>query len=180
MANKAIVLPEQFKEAFLKVITAKDAEIVSIWRGPLSPFTKKMRELLPDIASHLGLNIYNDEYYTLDAVFYEEKDTMHFSADYTFAKYIAVALEHENRLMGTEIEINKLQLFNAPLKVLITYAEEDQKKKYLDIYSRIISEADVFGDISTHKKQLVIFGQCDGTRSEWSFHVYQDGRFVAI
>ena len=172
--------PQEFKKAFLEALPIKESEIISNWKGPLTQFTTTMRDFLPEIASILSLNLYNGDYYTIDAIFYEDKDVDHFSPDRTYAKYIAIALEHENRLSGTESEINKLQLFNVPLKVLITYASDDERDNYLSTYSNIIENADVFGDISTLRKQLVIFGSCDGNNTNWSFHVYNSGGFVTI
>jgi hypothetical protein len=132
-------------------------------------------------AGHLNLKIYNGDYYTLDAIFYDEKDVHNFPEHTTYAKYIVIALEHENRLCGTQVEINKLQLFNAPLKVLITYSnDEKEKERYLEMFKNVIKDADVFGDISTSRKQLVVFGSCDGTTTNWSFHVYRGGAFVRI
>lgn len=176
-----IITPEQFKKALLKVLEPSGSTLISIWYGHGPEFTKTMRKFFDEVANNLKLNIYNRDYYTLDAIFYEEKDTEHFSPATTYAKYIAIALEHENALDTSVIEINKLQLFNAPLKVLITYVlKETQKSDYLKTYSAIIKEADIFGDISTQKKQLVIFGFRYNNEVKWSFHVYKDGGFVEI
>ncbi len=57
-------------------------------------------------------------------MFYEERGTDHIGNHATYAKWISVALEHENTGAHSHETINKLQLFNAPLKVLITYAAE--------------------------------------------------------
>lgn len=174
------VSPHQFKKAFLTAIAEYDKEIVSAWRGRQASFTALIRSTFPMLASELGLKVYNRDYYTLDAVFYTEKDEQHFNPDATYVKYIAVALEHENQVIGSEAEINKLQLFNVPLKVLITYAEGDSREYYLDRYAKIIQEADVFGDFSTARKQLVIFGRCDGLSACWSFYVYSSSGFTIL
>ncbi len=175
-----IITPKKFKKAFLEVVESKSKVLSDLWYGHAIAFTKKMREFFPKIASRLKLNIYNKDYYTLDAIFYEEKDAR-FSAKSTYAKYIAIALEHENAVGSSIAEMNKLQLFNSPLKVLITYvSKENQKDKYLQEYSAIIKDADVFGDISTQKKQLVILGFRNESEVKWSFHVYKDGNFIEI
>jgi hypothetical protein len=175
-----IITPQQFKDAFLDVLREKEPQVVSMWEAAYTDYTSTIRECLQAVAERLQLHIYNRDYYTLDAIYYEEMDLEHFGEDSTYVKYISIALEHENRLIGTEAEINKLQLLNTPLKVLITYADGDAKYHYLSKYAKIIENADVFDDVSTTKKQLVIFGSCDGKITEWSFHLYQQGGFVLI
>ena len=50
------------------------------------------------------------DYYWLDAIFCEEGDSVHFAADRVYAKYISVALEHENtpfvKGCDTTVEMN--------------------------------------------------------------------------
>ena len=150
---------------------------MSNWKGALTKFTETMRELLPIIADDLDVRVYNSDYYTLDAIFYHDKDDEHFPRTSVYAEYIAIAFEHENRVIGSEAEINKLQLFNAPLKVLVTYAGDQAKDYYLARYEKIIQQADIFRDIPTKKRQLVIFGTCDGNRTQWTFHVYTGNGF---
>ena len=174
------VTPTQFKKAFEKSFIDKEQDIVSKWKGPLTPFTAVMRSLLDSIAANLGLHIYNSDYYTIDAICYEDKDTEHFSDEAVYAKYIAIAIEHENYVIGSVAEINKLQLFNAPLKVLITYTGEDTFDYYLDGYAKIIKDADIFNDISTTRRQLVIFGTGDGNTANWHFFCYENGKFVQL
>jgi hypothetical protein len=164
------VSPEQFKCAFLAAVEKKEAELLSAWQLA-GIYTQKIVEMLPIMAEALGLSVYN-EYYKIDAIFYEEKDQEHFKANATYAKYIAIALEHENEAKQSETEVNKLQFLNTPLKVLITYPGDKGENHYLSRYAKIIQWADVFGDIATKRKQLVIFGSLDGGRTKWSFHVY--------
>ena len=165
------ILPETFKEAFLKVMMLNDKDLIGCWNRSLTEFTSQMRRIFPSIAEELKLELYNRDYYTIDAIFYEEKNIKHFDKDAVYAKYIAIALEHENRLYGSQAEINKLQLINTPLKVLITYSgSSEEKDSYLSMYSEIIDEADIFSDFSTLRRQLVIFGACENDKTNWSFH----------
>ena len=174
-----IISPETFKDAFLKALPSKESQIVSTWNSPKSR-TEAMKDLLVEIAIILCLQLYKNDYYTIDAIFYKEKDITYFSEKNTYAKYIAIAIEHENVLNGTQVVINKLQILIAPLKVLITYAEGDTVKKFLTMYANIIADSDVFSDISIKRKQLVIFGSYDGEKTDWSFHVYNDKAFQTI
>ncbi len=79
--------------------------------------------------------------------------------------------------------MNKLQLFNTPLKVLVTYAGGSKADALVDKYARIMTNADVFSDFTTQRKQLVIFGppgKNPPVRINWSYHVYKQGRFIQI
>jgi hypothetical protein len=49
-----VVTPTQFKQAFEKSFIEKKQDIVSKWKGPLTPFTALMRSLLDSIAGNLG------------------------------------------------------------------------------------------------------------------------------
>ena len=138
------------------------------WEKALKDFTNYIRgTIFPRIAQKLGLQSFHTDYYTLDAIFYEGKDVEHFSENTTYAKYISVAIEHENIASTTHIEMNKLQLFNTPLKVLIAYAAAGaETDKLLDRYLKIMRAADVFDDVATLRRQLVVFGT-PNTAEHW-------------
>ena len=89
-------------------------------------------------------------------------------------------MEHANRPSKTYEEINKLQMFNAPLKVLITYvAEGAEAEALLGKYESIIRDSDIFNDIATQRKQLVILGSPQAVRG-WRFYVYESDGFVLM
>jgi hypothetical protein len=144
-------------------------------------YTYFMRSnIFPKIARHLGLLAWNKEYYALDAMFYEERGRDNFGKYTTYAKWISVAVEHENKPAKTYEVINKLQLFNAALKVLITYAAEGaESDSLLRTYEAVIGESDVFNDIATLRQQLVIFGT-PKTLRDWRFYVYENDGFVLM
>jgi hypothetical protein len=76
--------------------------------------------------------------------------------------------------------MNKLQVFNAPLKVLITYsplgaASDSLLKKY----ESIIKASDVFHDFATLRQLLVILGT-PKTVAEWRFYAYENDGFVLM
>src|SRR5438128_972707 len=129
------ITPQQFKDAFLAVITAAQGELITRWDVPRD-YTSFMRgTILPAVAPSLGLHVYSGEYYTLDCIYFAESDAEHFGSLATYATSISIALEHENFISGTATEMNKLQLFNAPLKVLITYSQsESERAFYLQRY----------------------------------------------
>ncbi len=172
------ISPEQFRNAFLQVVSATQAECLARW-DTRRPYTAHMREtILPGIAPVLGVQVCPWDYYTLDCVYFAERDTESFGPQSNYAKCFSVALEHENDISGTAVEMNKLQLFNAPLKVLITYADtEAQRAYYLECYARIVREADIFGDFTTLRRQLVIFGSRDDCNAYWHFYTFEEDGF---
>ncbi|MEA3150274.1 MAG: hypothetical protein QOD56_1213 [Gammaproteobacteria bacterium] len=136
--------------------------------------------IFPRIAKHLGLLAWNKDYYALDVMFYEERGTDNFGKFTTYPKWISVALEHANKPTKTHEEINKLQMFNASLKVLITYAAEGAEgDSLLRQYEAVVRDADVFNDIATTRQQLVIFGTPQTVR-EWRFYAYESDGFVLM
>lgn len=183
-----IISPTAFKEAFQIAARQSEQDMLRCWTSG-SQFTALVRsQVLPNVARKLKLEAYCEkDYYWLDAIFYEEKDTAHFGADRVYAKHISVALEHENTPFAkgcdTAVEMNKLQLFNTPLKVLITYAGGLKADELLDKYARIMLDADMFSNFATLRKQLVIFGPPGSNRPAritWSYHVYKQRRFIQI
>ncbi|MSM38131.1 MAG: hypothetical protein GJT30_00705 [Geobacter sp.] len=180
MENEHFVQPEKFCAAFKEAAVIHDKDLKQHWTSGLTQYTRTIRRVLDDVATLLRVNLYNSDYYTLDAVFYREKDSEHFDKDETYVKNIVVAFEHENAIRGSVSEMNKLQLFNAPLKVLVTYGDSAQRKEFLGKYTKIVKGADLFSDISTHRRQLVIFGDKPAENIEWYSFVYEEGRWVPI
>ena len=117
----------------------------------------------------------------MDAVFFEQADTEHFSGG-TYAKALNVVIEHENvRGRTTFVEMNKLQHYNTPLKVFIGYASDERDAAvWLKGYGEIIRDADIFGDIATHRRQLVIFGDLPSEGHCWTFHTYEPTGFTPL
>jgi hypothetical protein len=172
------ITPQQFKEAFQKVVSNAHAELIERWEAR-TDYTAFMRDnILPAIGSFLSIKV-SGEYYTLDCIYFTERDTEHFP-NATYATYIVIALEHENDIGGSAIEMNKLQLFNAPLKVLITYCSASERDFYLQRYSKILQAGDIFGDFATLRRHLVIFGSLQGpeaTAVNWNFYAYEPSGF---
>jgi hypothetical protein len=76
--------------------------------------------------------------------------------------------------------MNKLQLFNAPLKVLITYAPAGAAtESLLRKYEKIIGASDVFHDVATLRQQLVIIGTPKSV-AEWRLYAYENDGFVLM
>ena len=174
------ISPNEFKNAFSNEVIDKEKQLLSEWSNwkkytYLMLGTKREPGILSEVAKKLGLNYFKD-YWTLDAIFYKEKDIVNFDKKFTFAKYLAVVIEHENAIETSFEEINKLTIFNSPLKVLITYPVKDINN-YLTKYSEIVSNGDVFNDISNLRRQMVIFGTKNQDSIKWGFYIYRNGNF---
>jgi hypothetical protein len=175
------ITPRDFRNAFVAVMTTEHSSLRTAASFEAKSYTYFMRSnIFPKVARHLGLLAWNSEYYALDAMFYEERGRDTFGKYATYAKWISVALAHVSKPAKTLEEINKLQMFNAPLKVLITYpADGAEADSLLRKYETVIGESDVFNDIATLRQQLVIFGT-PKTLAEWRFHVYENDGFVLM
>ena len=115
--------PRDFHNAFIAVMQSeKDDFRAAVGFEPKSYKYFMRSTMYPKIARHLGLSSWNKEYYTLDGMLYEERGTDETGKYATYANWISVAIEHENDSSRPQETMNKLQLLNAPLKVLITYA----------------------------------------------------------
>lgn len=136
--------------------------------------------IYPRIGRHLGLLAWNKEYYTLDGMLYEERGMDDTGKYATYANWVSVAIEHENDASLTQETMNKLQLFNAPLKVLITYsALGAATESLLRKYENSIKASDVFNDFATLRQQLVILGTPKAL-AEWRFYAYENDGFVLM
>lgn len=177
-----IVGPVDFDAALRSALKQHAREIQKTWSGPKTEFSAVMlKKVFAETAKRLGLTAYPYDYYTLDCIFYEDRDTTHFPENAVYANYIAVAIEHENYLADTCHEMNKLQLFNVPLKVLITYARAGYGlESFLIKYEAIIKSSDVFGDVASARKQLVVFGDRQGDFPTWRSFVYKENGFSEI
>jgi hypothetical protein len=176
------ITPSEFREAFASVVRGKAAQLHAQWmQHDAKAYTAFMRrDILPPIAHHLNLTPWcNGDYNLLDAILYEQADTEHFTSG-TYAKALNVIIEHENaRGRGTFVEINKLQHYNSALKVFVGYVSDDHEGEHLlKEYEKIIRDADIFDDIATLRRQLVIFGDNRREGRRWTFFSYEASGFL--
>ena len=175
------VAPRDFRNAFMAVMKAEHIAFrTAVGFEPKSYAYFVRSHVFPRIAKQLGLLTWNKEYHGLESVFYEERGTDTFGNYTAFAKWVAVVIEHERIAARTHERISKLQLYNVPLKVLITYAAEgEETDALLRRYEGVIGDADVFKDTATLRQQLVIFGT-PKTARDWRFYVYESDGFVLM
>lgn len=175
------ISPRDFRNAFVAVMKSEAVSFGTALGFETKSYNYFMRtNIFPKIAKQLSLLSWNKEYYGLNGMFYEERGTDNFGNYTAYAKWISVAIEHENNGVKAYEAINKLQVFNAPLKVLITYAAEGvETATLLGRAERVMSGSDVFNDYSTLRQQLLILGT-PKTIGKWRFYAYESDGFVLM
>jgi len=173
------ITPRDFRNAFVAVMKSEHDSFRTALGFETKSYNYFMRtNIYPKIAKHLNLLSWNKEYYTLNGMFYEERGTDSFGNYTAFAKWVSVAIEHENLGSKATETLNKLQLFNTPLKVLITYAAEGaDTDALLGKFEKVMSDADVLNDFADVRQQLLILGTPKTIR-KWRFYAYESGGFV--
>ncbi len=175
------ITPRDFRNAFEAVLKTEQASFRTAVNFEVKSYVYFLRSsIYPKVAKQLELIAWNKEYHSLECMFYEERGTDNVGNHTAYAKWISVALEHEHTTAKSHEKLSKLQGFNAPLKVLITYAAEGlETDLLLRRYETVMSDADVFGDFSTLRQQLVIFGTPKTVRA-WRFYAYESDGFVLM
>jgi hypothetical protein len=175
------ITPRDFRNAFLAVMKSEHDSFRTAIGFETKSYNYFMRSTIyPRIGRQLGLLAWNKEYVTLDGMLYEERGTDETGKYASYANWISVAIEHENDVSKAQETMNKLQLFNAPLKVLITYAPiGPATDTLLRKYESVIEASDVFKDFATLRQQLVVIGT-PKTVAEWRFYAYENGGFVLM
>lgn len=178
------VSPTEFFQSFHSVVTERNADVQRLWNNA-KEYTALMRtNLLPAVANRLGLVPWSSDYYWLDAIFFERRETKHAKPGKTYAQYLSVAIEHENQAEDTFVEMNKLQLYNAPLKVLITYDDgevgERQMDKLRTMWTDVARSADIFDDFATLRRILAIVGVRGKSTPTWRGFEYNGEAFAEM
>jgi hypothetical protein len=175
------ITPRDFRNAFDAVMRTEHDSFRTAVGFEIKSYNFFMRTTIyPKVARRLGLLSWNKEYYTLDGMLYEQRGMDETGKYATYANWISVAIEHENDSFRAHEKMNKLQSFNAPLKVLITYAAEGAASEaLLRKYENLIKASDVFNDIATLRQQLVILGT-PKTVLEWRYYAYENDGFVLM
>jgi len=175
------ITPRDFRNAFVAVMQAERDGFRTAVGFETKSYNFYMRTTIyPRVARQLGLLSWNKEYYTLDGMLYEKRGMDDTGKYATYANWISVAIEHENDSSRAHEKMNKLQSFNAPLKVLITYAADGPATEtLLRKYEGLIKTSDVFNDVATLRQQLVILGTPKTVR-EWQFYCYENDGFVLM
>src|ERR1700722_9589074 len=144
------VTPRDFRNAFVAVMQSEHDSFRAALDYETKSYNFYMRTTIyPRVARQLGLLSWNKEYYTLDGMLYEERGLDDTGKYATYANWISVAIEHEIDGSRAFEKMNKLQSFNAALKVLIPYATDGRASEaLLHKYEALIKASDVFNDFA--------------------------------
>jgi hypothetical protein len=149
------------KEEFLtlfKQIANNSKSLKENWTN--SNYTETMKnEVLKKIVENKLKYIF--EYWKIDCVYFDKTDIYWEDRRGTWLKKISIMIEHENDNRRAFEEINKLCLWRAELKVLITYyKKEDEVKKLIIEWSDLMSK--MLNNIE-NENYLIIFGNDEKT-----------------
>jgi hypothetical protein len=127
--------------------------------------------ILSQIAIKLNLFVYEKDYYSVDAIFFNADDLCPKIQDKTYwFRNLQIAFEHENNFYsGLYQEISHLIILNSPLKVLVTYPDNiEHGEKELEYFTEIIKGNRNELQFSEKEEILVIYG----FREDFSWHGY--------
>ena len=181
LRNSLIVEPREFKRAFQTVVDNLAAPLFEKW-DMLDPFTNIWKdEIYSQIADELSLQSWI-EYWYVDAVFFRDSEKMlPEPPDSNYATFLSVAMEHENKPKESHIEMNKLSIYNASLKVLVTYPySRTDGDALLNDYTKQVKSADVFGDFVDKRRQMAIFGYKENDKVCWEYYLFDGEQFVSM
>ena len=173
--------PHRFDAALRAVLVERESALLAHWHEK-KPYTRLVKnDVLPEVGRRLGLIPHRFEYYSLDCIYVAEYDTDHFAPDSGYPKAFSVIIEHENEADVSCEEMSKLLLFNAPLKVLITYARSGPGlERHLHRYARMI-EASGNADLALSTQRiLVVFGDRPAAVPTWRSYLYERDGFSEI
>lgn len=174
--------PYRFDSTLRAALLEQQANILTCWNRPLTPYTTLIKNtVLPEVGKRLGLTPHPYEHYSLDCIYVAEYDTEHFGPDSGYPKAFSVIVEHENMANRSCEEMSKLLLFNAPLKVLITYARSGHGlENHLARYVKMIESSGNSALAVASQRILVIF--CDKPLDIpiWRSYLYGSDKFTEI
>lgn len=174
--------PYRFNSVLMEVLFEQQANILAMWDSQLKPYTAIIKDkVLPETGRRLGFTPHPYEYYSLDCIYITEYDTEHFGPNSGYPKSFSVIIEHENVVSRSCEELSKLLLFNAPLKVLVSYTRDELEiQRYLSRYTKMI-EGNGKADIAVNSQRiLVVFGGKPETVPVWRSYLYERNGFVEI
>ena len=174
--------PVAFYQLFREVVAdpAHDEQLKSLWRESTEYTAYVTTAIYPALAKKSDLRNHDKTYWTIDCILFDEWDNTFQYAQY--AKRVYVAIEHENDWRHSATEINKLQLLNVPLRVLITYPNSDKERdKLIGQYNKIIHEShELFNETDSTRRTLVIFGYRHPNFIEWTAYHYTNGQLQLL
>ena len=178
------ITTELFFKNWLLSVNENREILINNWRNSKN-FTFSIRgeidSVLSKVATNLNLKVYENDYYSLDAIFYDEKDLCpRINSNSHWFRNIRIAFEHENNFYsGLYQEISHLIITNCELKVLVTYPnDEEEGFEELKYFSEIIQGNRKEKEFSDNEEILVIFGYENDF--QWEGYIYKTNEWKKL
>ncbi|WP_416448335.1 hypothetical protein ACH3PA_18365 [Leeuwenhoekiella sp. A2] len=165
-----------FYNAWIETVFERKAELLKIWRNARE-FTACIKgcenSIVADIGKKLNLLTYENDYYSIDTIFYRPEDLAPKIKPNTYwFRDIRIAFEHENSFnSGLYQEISHLLITNCDLKVLVAYPDYEPDEMLIELHE-IIKGNRQSTEIEKNENFLLIFGYENGF--EWEGYVYKE------
>jgi hypothetical protein len=171
-----------FYDAWLIAISRQ--EVMDLWpkfRDFTTLIIHRHDGIIVQVATELNLTAWNDNYYHIDSVLYNEKeDKVHGCPEWkTYLHHIRVAFEHENTFNDDLYqEISHLLITSCDLRVLVTYPNTSLLEEKLAVFHEMIHCHPHQKQFSEQENFLIIFGYRDGPR--WEGRVYKSDHWIKL
>jgi hypothetical protein len=178
-----IITAKQFYKAWFEAVTEMKGSLAPSWRNA-PVFTKLIKSsgdcVIRRVADKVSLKCYPTDYYSLDAVLYEDSDLVPSApAGSTWLRSMSVAFEHENFIKsGVYKEVSHLLLTSADLRVLVAYPEDGITDDVWIEMHKLIRGSRYEQRISEEESFLLIFGGEVGY--DWEAYVYKTADWARL
>lgn len=176
------ITSRDFYKTWLQTVNQNKTQLIEKWRSN-TEFTSFMiyekDSIVCQISEKLDLLCYNNDYYSIDAVFYKSEDLVpEIGPNQIWLRDIKIGFEHENHFKsGLYQEVSHLLLTNAELKVLVSYPnnEPDEQLKYLH---EIIINTRHASELSKNESFIIILGYETGFA--WEGYIFNEAGWVKL
>lgn len=173
-----------FFDIWKQIVNQNKQVLLNEWQN-YKKFTSLIKgtdnSILSQVANKINLCVYERDYYSVDAIFFNLDDLCPKIQDETFwFRNMQIAFEHENNFYsGLYQEISHLIILNSPLKVLVTYPDNvNQGEKELEYFSEIIKGNRNESQFSEGEEILVIYGYRDDFN--WHGYIYNSKNWLKL
>lgn len=117
----------RFYQAWIETVQGRKQEMLSLWIDNRKEFTNYIKgsenSVISEIGKKLNLLTYEQDYYSMDCIFYKPEDRLDIPNKYWFRDF-RIAFEHENDIRsGIYQEVAHLLTLSCDLRVVVIYPE---------------------------------------------------------
>lgn len=165
-----------FYNSWIETVNNRKEHLLKIWQYP-TKYTHYIKgsenSVVDEIGKKLNLLTYEQDYYSIDTIFYKPEDLAPKIKPNTYwFRDIRIAFEHENRFnSGLYQEVSHLLITNCDLRVLVAYPENEPDDMLKELHEIIKGNRNSKTN-SDKENFLIIFGYENGF--EWEGYVYKE------